>query len=162
MAPKSPEIRLIERVRLIQKAGIESPRRLRKFLPEDLSGFEGLDSRIETITRLLRTHRPTTPATHMLFFIMYDIEHNKIRTHIAKYLLRKGCHRVQKSIFLAQLTRKTYEEIHQTLKEIQETYDNHDSIFLVPIAEDELRAMRVVGKNLDFELITDKKNTLFF
>jgi len=69
---------------------------------------------------------------------------------------------VQKSIFLAQLNPKTYEEIHHTLKEIQKTYDNHDSIFLVPIAEDELRAMRVVGKNVDCALITDEKNTLFF
>jgi CRISPR-associated endonuclease Cas2 len=98
----------------------------------------------------------------MLFFVMYDIEHPRIRTHLARYLLRKGCHRVQKSIFLARLDRAQYEEIYQTLKGIQEAYDNHDSLLLVPIGQDELRAMRLLGKTVDVELVTGQRNVLFF
>ncbi len=98
----------------------------------------------------------------MLYFVMYDIENDKIRNHIAKFLIRKGCTRVQKSIFLADTQRQIYSEIHQTLKEVQEVYDNHDSIFLVPIASDDLRAMKVIGENLDLDLTLGNKNTLFF
>lgn len=98
----------------------------------------------------------------MLFFIMYDIENNKVRTQIAKYLIKKGCLRVQKSIFFAETERKVFNEIHSDLKDIQELYDNMDSIFFVPVSSDQLRAMKIVGQSIDFELITGNKNTLFF
>ncbi|MBQ3950872.1 MAG: CRISPR-associated endonuclease Cas2, partial [Bacteroidales bacterium] len=32
---------------------------------------------------------------------MYDIASNKVRRAVVKYLQRRGCHRVQRSIFLA-------------------------------------------------------------
>jgi len=40
--------------------------------------------------------------------VHYDIENNKIRNYIAKYLERKGCIRVQKSIFIAESARKKF------------------------------------------------------
>jgi len=92
---------------------------------------------------------------------MYDIEHNKIRNYIAKYLQRKGCTRVQKSIFLASTDRKKYDEIQNTLKSVQEMYENNDSVFFVPVSTDEIRAMKVIGKSVDFDLITGSRNTLF-
>ncbi len=98
----------------------------------------------------------------MIYFIMYDIENNKIRTHIAKYLERKGCIRVQKSVFIAESERKRYDEIHATLKEVQEMYENRDSIFLVPVPADHFRAMKVIGESIDFDLVTNQRNTLFF
>lgn len=98
----------------------------------------------------------------MIYFVMYDIEHDKIRTQIARYLLKKGCTRVQKSIFLANSDRKMFDEIQQTLKGVQEMYENNDSIFFVPVSTDEIRAMKVIGKSVDFDLITRSKNTLFF
>ncbi len=98
----------------------------------------------------------------MLFFIMYDIENNKVRTQIAKYLIKKGCLRVQKSIFFAEAERKVFNDIHSDLKAIQELYDNMDSIFFVPVSSDQLRAMKIVGQSIDFELIAGNKNTLFF
>ncbi len=101
-------------------------------------------------------------ANTMIYFIMYDIENNKVRTYIAKYLIKKGCYRVQKSIFLANTERKVYHEIYQTLKEVQEVYDNNDSIFFVPVSSDELRAMKMVGLNIDFDMVLGNKNTLFF
>ena len=44
-------------------------------------------------------NNPMRPITHMLFFVMYDIASNKVRYLVAKYLERKGCTRVQRSIF---------------------------------------------------------------
>jgi len=97
----------------------------------------------------------------MICFIMYDIEHNKIRNHIARYLIRKGCMRVQKSVFIVQTERKKLDEMHKTLKEVQAMYANDDSIFFLPVTDSELNALKVIGKNVDFEMVTDQKNTLF-
>lgn len=107
-------------------------------------------------------NQPHQSATEMLFFIMYDIESNKVRREIAKYLLDKGCFRIQKSIFLADLDRSVYEQIKQDLAEVQALYDNHDSIILCPVATDELRAMKVIGQKIDVDIITRTRNTLFF
>ena len=93
---------------------------------------------------------------------MYDIENNKVRTSIAKYLEQNGCLRVQKSIFFAQSQRQTFNKIHADLKHIQELYDNNDSIFLVPVSTDQVRAMKIIGQNTDFDIIIGNKNTLFF
>lgn len=98
----------------------------------------------------------------MLFFVMYDIESNKVRNQVAKYLLRKGCFRVQRSIFLADLNNQDYEQIRSDLLEVQACYDNHDSIMIVPISTDFLRSMKIIGKSIDIDIIMNSKNTLFF
>lgn len=63
----------------------------------------------------------------MIFFVMYDIESTKVRNQVAKYLLKNGCVRVQKSIFLADLPLNTYEKIRNDLAEVQQAYENNDS-----------------------------------
>ncbi len=93
---------------------------------------------------------------------MYDIENDKIRRLIAKYLEKKGLIRIQKSIFIADTEPKLFEEIRQTLKEIQEMYENNDSIILVPISADEVRSMKIIGKNIDIDLISGNSNVLIF
>lgn len=98
----------------------------------------------------------------MYCFIMYDIENNKIRRLVAKYLEKKGCLRVQKSIFFAKLHRRSYREITQTLKEIQEAYLNNDSILALPVGEDMLNSLLVIGKELTYEFSQGNENTLFF
>ena len=98
----------------------------------------------------------------MIYFIMYDIENNKVRTQISKFLIRKGCSRIQKSIFMAATTREVYREIYTTIKEVQDLYENSDSVFFVPISTDEVKAMKIVGQSVDFDLIMKNKNTLFF
>ncbi len=119
-----------------------------------------LDERIKRVLGIYKNAQKN--SAHMIYFVMYDIEDNKIRTQIAKFLERKGCVRVQKSIFLAETERKVYDEISETLKEVQEVYDNHDSIFLVPVSTDEIKSMKVIGQSIDFDLILGNKNTLFF
>ena len=98
----------------------------------------------------------------MLFFVMYDIESNKVRNQVAKYLLRKECFRVQRSIFLADLNNQDYEQIRLDLSEVQACYDNHDSIMIVPISTDFLRSMKIIGKSIYIDIIMNSKNTLFF
>ena len=98
----------------------------------------------------------------MLFFVMYDIENNKVRRYVVKYLERKGCTRVQKSIFLADLSIEQYQDIRNDLAEVQAVYENKDSILVVPISTDYLKAMKVIGQNVDIDIIMHTRNTLFF
>jgi CRISPR-associated protein Cas2 len=99
---------------------------------------------------------------NMLYFVMYDIENNKVRRLIAKYLERKGLIRIQKSIFVADTAPAIYQEIKQTLQEVQQAYENNDSILIVPISTDELKAMKIIGKNIDIDIISGNKDILFF
>ncbi len=119
-----------------------------------------LNERIERITGVFKHYE--SKSGHMIYFIMYDIENNKVRNHISKYLLRKGCIRVQKSVFVAESDRKRYDELNTTLREVQAMYENEDSIFFVPVSVDEIRAMKIIGKNIDFSMVIDTPNTLFF
>jgi CRISPR-associated endoribonuclease cas2 len=107
-------------------------------------------------------NNPTRPATNMLFFVMYDIESDKVRYHIAKYLERKGCTRIQRSIFLADLDKKVYDLIKSDLEEVQSLYDNHDSIIVCPVSTDQLKAMKIIGEDISIGIITHSRNTLFF
>ncbi|MCF8228285.1 MAG: CRISPR-associated endonuclease Cas2, partial [Bacteroidales bacterium] len=58
--------------------------------------------------------------------------------------------------------RSLFNEIHETLREIQDMYQNDDSLFFVPVSTDQMRSMKIVGRSVDFDLIMDNKNTLFF
>ena len=93
---------------------------------------------------------------------MYDIESYKVRYHIAKYLERKGCTRIQRSIFLADLDKTIYDQIKNDLAEVQSLYDNHDSIIVCPVSTDQLQAMKIIGEDLNIDIITHSRNTLFF
>ena len=41
-------------------------------------------------------------------------------------------------------------------------HDNEDSILIVPLSEDYARSMRIIGQQVDLDLIMHAKNTLFF
>jgi len=157
--PKKKPLTFLEKLMLIKNAGLSARSDLTIERNDD-DLLDDLSTRLKRIMNIYRLHN-NNPAK-MIYFIMYDIEHNKIRTQIAKYLIKKGCTRVQKSIFLAQTDRTVFNEIHQTIKEVQQVYDNNDSIFFVPVSADQLRAMKIVGQSIDMDLIMDNKNTLFF
>ena len=98
----------------------------------------------------------------MTFFVMYDIENNKVRNQVVKYLIRNGCMRIQKSIFLADLEHEIYGRIKDDLAAVQACYENNDSIIICPISTDYLKALRIIGKNVDVDIVLKNKNTLFF
>jgi CRISPR-associated protein Cas2 len=118
-----------------------------------------LDIRIAEVLNIVKRKHD---KSRMLFFVMYDIESNKVRNQVVKYLIRKGCFRVQKSIFLADLEHAVYQSIKDDLAEVQACYENEDSILVVPISTDYLQAMRIIGKNINLDLVLKNRNTLFF
>lgn len=124
--------------------------------------WEGLSDISQRVQAIFSVAQQKKKSTDMLFFVMYDIESNKVRRYVVKYLERKGCMRVQKSIFLANLPMEKYQDIRNDLAEVQAAYDNQDSILIVPITTDYLRSMKVIGQNLDIDIITHTRTTLFF
>lgn len=119
-----------------------------------------LDVRVKRLFEL--AERAKKNVGNMLFFVMYDIEDDKVRRYVVRYLERRGCMRIQKSIFLANQTVETFNEIKSDLEEVQGVYENQDSILVVPITVDYLNAMKVIGHNVNFDVITRSKSTLFF
>jgi len=157
---KKKDLTFVEQVQLIHRAGLEGKSSKKSKSNPHTDNLDSLQERIKIILNI--TKKTKIKAGNMLYFIMYDIQNNKIRTLISKHLLKKGCQRVQKSIFFAESERKVYNEIVNDLKHIQEAYENEDSIFFVPVSSDQLRAMKMIGQNIDFDIIAKNKNTLFF
>lgn len=154
---KHPPLTLADRVRKARQAGLGEG----MLSPTPPSGMPLLPDRIEALASLFRKPRPLA-STDMYCLISYDIEHNRVRRLVAKYLMGKGCIRVQKSVYFARLERKLYRQIVADLAEIQAMYDNEDSIFFLPVGEDVLSRMEVVGHNFYVELVTDPPSTFFF
>ncbi len=147
----------LKAVRLLKKAGLENSSPANKEESGDDSLLP-LDQRVKKILELY--HDAGQTPERMIFFVMYDIEDDKVRRYVAKYLERKGCVRVQKSVFLAEAHRKIYQEIGETLKEVNNIYTNRDSIYLVPVSSDEIKATRIIGEGFDANLFTDPPGTL--
>jgi len=125
----------------------------------DELSLEPLSERIPVILGIIQ--RQPLKATTMNYLILYDIEKDKVRNLIAKFLLSKGCIRIQKSVFLAHTDHKRFDEIRQTLSEINEAYDNQDSIIMIPLNVSDARSMKLIGRNVNIDQIVDPPNTVF-
>lgn len=133
--------------------------------PEELSDLEGTSERLPFyLANFLDWFKQNTHKTpdEMYCFIMYDIEHDKVRRMVAKYLEKQGCIRVQKSVFFARMTRKMHREVLDILRKAQNCYDNQDTILVLPVGEDMLNALTCIGKHFELEMITAPKHTLIF
>lgn len=148
-----------EELDLIQGAGLSGSGTIGRRCG-NMDDLPSLPERIRHIMNIVlsKNRRPG----HMICFIMYDITSNKVRSRIAKYLQGKGCTRIQKSIFMADLPMASYNEIREDLAMVQKMYDNNDSILIVPLSEDYARAMKIIGQQVDIDLLMHTKTTLFF
>lgn len=151
---------LEERVARIAGAGIAGDNKVCfENLEDETLVMEDLPTRIRKVLGIVRENRR---QSGMLFFVMYDIENNKVRRLVARYLLECGCLRIQKSIFLGNLTAESCNRIKADLAQVQSYYENEDSILIVPVSMDHFKAMTVIGQNIDFDVVTRDKSTLFF
>jgi len=156
---KRQSIDYLQILRKLQHAGIRGSRPVNA-TPVRTEGLPTLEARLQKIFNFINT--PSKSATDMLFFVMYDIESDKVRYNVVKYLERQGCMRIQKSIFLASLSVEKYDAIRNDLAEVQSLYDNHDSIIVCPVSTDMLQSMSVIGKTINTDVIIKNKHTLFF
>lgn len=98
----------------------------------------------------------------MTYLILYDISEDRIRTHISKHLEERGGRRIQKSVFLIKMDIQKYHEIKDYLQQIQEEYDNNDTILFVPLSKGALQDIYMIGNNTAFLDSVDDKKTLIF
>ena len=156
--PREP-LSFVETMRKLIHAGISGSAVPNRQSDDEIS-LSPLEERAQRILGIV--NRNDRPPYNMLFFVMYDIESNKVRRQVAKYLLRKGCTRVQRSMFVADLAMSEYDTIRKDLTEVQAAYENKDSILIVPISSDYLRSMKIIGQQIALDIIMHNKNTLFF
>ncbi|MDR3219049.1 MAG: CRISPR-associated endonuclease Cas2, partial [Dysgonamonadaceae bacterium] len=147
MPRKKKEIPFAEHMLKLYRSGLP---RDKPATVDSVADLPSVEQRIRSILGIVNHKRNNH---RMLFFVMYDIENDKVRNKVVKYLLQKGCFRIQKSIFLADTEHVVYAQIKDDLAAVQACYENNDSIIMVPISTDYLQAMRIIGKNVDVDIV---------
>lgn len=160
MAKKTPkpEITFPERLRRIRESGLQSAG-LRGYMRDSERLLPDLAERVRLIENFVRRQSENN-GTDMLFFVMYDIEDHKVRRHLAKYLIKNGCTRMQKSVFLGNAAPKKYREIAETLEEVNSLYENGDSILILPVTKENMVQLNVIGKDLNYKMVAAPPNVL--
>lgn len=97
-----------------------------------------------------------------IYMLMYDIENNSVRRLVAKYLERLGFIRIQKSVYFARLSEVSRRNVVETLREINEVYENNDSIVLLPLTAEQLKNGHLLGKELHINMLIHKPRVVFF
>ena len=103
----------------------------------------------------------------MNFFICYDISDDKRRLHLSKLLLRTGCKRVQKSVFIAigferkeMLSLKT--KAHKLLNTTYtEGASFNDSILYIPLDNDAVKDVLWQGQPTTWNNLWKKETGKF-
>lgn len=157
--PRNKEFDLKARIERLKKAGFNFSEIKQKRFDDEADDLLPLPKRIQLILGIIQSQ--PVKATMMNYLIFYDIENDKVRRLVAKYLLSKGCIRIQKSVFLVHCEYKKFDEIKETLKDINEVYENKDSIILSPLNVADARSMKLIGKNVNIEQIIDPPETVF-
>jgi len=155
--PKKIELSLAEQLFRMEQSGLLKYHRMHLSADDYLLP---LPERVQKIVGIVRS-KPIK-STSMNYMILYDIENNKIRKLIADFLIKNGCVRVQKSVFMSNSEHEKFEMIHKTLKDINSYYENQDSIIVIPINVSDVRSMKLIGKNVDINILTNPPTTLFF
>ena len=89
------EKRLFDILSKIKEAGIKSDIKR----DEERNELESLSNRIQAILQILKKQMKSSEMNYLIF---YDIADDKVRVQISKYLIKRGCKRIQKSVFLAR------------------------------------------------------------
>ncbi len=95
----------------------------------------------------------------MLVWLIYDISINKTRNKIIKYAEQKGLYRVQKSVFLGNITKNDFDELKLQSEEL--INKKTDSVYIFPLCEKDFKAVITLGKAFDQELVTDEIKAMF-
>lgn len=98
----------------------------------------------------------------MLKIIMYDIDGDKPRTKLAKYLEREGFIRLQYSVFAGDIKAHHWKKVWGRLKLFfEEKCQPHDKIYVTKIDADNFRKMEGLGEKPDIPYILNEQNSLY-
>jgi CRISPR-associated protein Cas2 len=84
----------------------------------------------------------------MLFWVIYDISDNLLRSKVAERCKDYGLRRVQKSAFLGEFSRNSAEMLAVELREVLEDERStaEDSIFLIPMCNPCFKKIIAIGR----------------
>ncbi|MEW6063024.1 MAG: CRISPR-associated endonuclease Cas2 [Nanoarchaeota archaeon] len=94
----------------------------------------------------------------MLYWLIYDISNDKIRSRIASKCKNYGLFRVQKSSFIGNLSKNKAEMLILEIKGLE--LKPEDCIFLIPACKSCFSEREIIGK-LDEERLKDKRFIIF-
>ena len=98
----------------------------------------------------------------MHYLVCYDIENDRLRTLLSKYLLRKGFERVQKSVFfIYRMTKKEKRDFVLYLEWLKPMLQAADSVILIPIQHAGYAKIRLYGSDAPREKFSRKNLVLY-
>jgi len=96
----------------------------------------------------------------MLVWVVYDIVDTKKRTKIARACQNYGLYRVQKSVFLGNISSNDIDELTVRCKDLINI--KKDSIYIFPMCLDDFKKVKLLGQAFDKKFISDEIMTKFF
>ena len=81
--------------------------------------------------------------------ICYDLENNRLREKTAKTLIRYGCIRLQKSVFVAaNLEKRDLDRMENDLKNLLLGHSGRgDSLVVVPLRDEHVKEIRTIASH---------------
>jgi len=94
----------------------------------------------------------------MLYWLIYDISNDAIRSKIASKCKNYGLFRVQKSSFIGNLTKNRIEMLILEIKEL--ALKEEDCVFVIPTCKSCFSCREIIGK-LEEEKLKDRGVIIF-
>ena len=89
----------------------------------------------------------------MMYLVSYDIQNTRVRTKIAKVLLKAGLERVQYSVFIGDLGETEVRNIVTKAKNLTDKESNY-AVLILPLHQDMLKDVCEIGsEKLDWEYL---------
>jgi CRISPR-associated protein Cas2 len=98
----------------------------------------------------------------MLKLICYDIENDRLRTAIAKYLEQQGLVRLQYSVFAGTLNLEQWQKLWNRVALMYEkSCKESDAIYCMILSKAAFKKMQGLGKKPDKKFILDEIEVLY-
>ncbi len=95
-----------------------------------------------------------------IVWVVYDIAEDKTRNKIARICLNKGLYRVQKSVFLGDLTANERDSLALECEHVIDP--DMDSVYVFPMDNESFRKVKLLGQAFDRKLVSNELLTKFF
>lgn len=96
----------------------------------------------------------------MLVWFIYDIVENKPRRLISKKAQELGLFRVQKSVFVGNISKSTCDEL--MLFSQAQMNPKEDSLYLLPMCQDDFKKVTLTGVAFDKTLVNRELKSMFW
>ncbi len=89
-----------------------------------------------------------------MYYAVYDITENSIRTSVIHILKNQGFVRIQKSVFCGSLSGQNKKDLTESIKTI---VNENDSFYLILTCNQCFGKIKIIGKGFDKEYVSGKK-----